>query len=440
MSDIKKIRIISFAIIKVVLVSFISGQDLNKNLVAHYTLNGHLKDESALNIEGQGFNITSVKGIENQDNTAFRFNGTDAYIDIGTEDRSISQSITISLWVKTISNTQQVILSKYSTQEDKGFYISIEEGYVILGARLGCNNLVECISKHKINDGRWHNIIAAINNNDWKIWVDCVLENTLFTDCQNVDLANSNKLTIGRLDEDFVSGTSNYFKGTIDHIRLYNRLLSGIEISALNQEICPYQTINTRTISKNLCYDDPFSITINNNTYNSDRPNGQEILSSNCTCDSLIKINLNYENFVEKYYSESLCDGQSISINNTIYDIDNPQGIDTLFSDSGCDTLITISLSFDKQCAYYIPNIIQISNSSNNRFKVLSSDQCQPTIEAFLIYDKWGNLIYESTKDLNEWNGFYQNKRIEAGLYIYKINIVDVCRSETIIGSLSVIH
>ncbi|MBC7864555.1 MAG: gliding motility-associated C-terminal domain-containing protein, partial [Bacteroidia bacterium] len=44
----------------------------------------------------------------------------------------------------------------------------------------------------------------------------------------------------------------------------------------------------------------------------------------------------------------------------------------------------------------------------------------------FQIFDRWGELIYE-THDTNEgWDGTYKGHRVEGEVYVWKVKYVDV--------------
>jgi gliding motility-associated-like protein len=38
-----------------------------------------------------------------------------------------------------------------------------------------------------------------------------------------------------------------------------------------------------------------------------------------------------------------------------------------------------------------------------------------------LIYDRWGEVIYSSTNPFEHWDGKYNNKPVEVGVYVYEV-------------------
>ena len=95
------------------------------------------------------------------------------------------------------------------------------------------------------------------------------------------------------------------------------------------------------------CEGDGFSVMINGNTYDESNPTGVEILVAANGCDSIITITLTYFPMVQDTITYSGCsgDGYSVQVGNIIYNESNPTGIDTLLG--GCDTVVTIDLHFD---------------------------------------------------------------------------------------------
>jgi len=89
-------------------------------------------------------------------------------------------------------------------------------------------------------------------------------------------------------------------------------------------------------------------VIINGTIYNSSMPSGTEVMTSFTGCDSTININLTFGGAVVSDYTESICEGETVTINGTIYDMDNPMGSDTFPDGSftGCDSIVNILISF----------------------------------------------------------------------------------------------
>jgi len=125
------------------------------------------------------------------------------------------------------------------------------------------------------------------------------------------------------------------------------------ELTASLDDVCIKVNGKCKTkytsINYNGCQGDGYSVELNGMTYNENNPTGTYNLKSANCCDSIILINLNFQ---EKKYSEISyegCqnDGYEVIVNNHKYNEKNPSGIEYLFTASGCDSIITINLKFN---------------------------------------------------------------------------------------------
>ena len=100
----------------------------------------------------------------------------------------------------------------------------------------------------------------------------------------------------------------------------------------------------TTLIMDTLCFED--FVIVNGQRYDRDRPSGEELISSANQCDSLVIVDLVFRSQNINDFNRTLCFGDSIVINGVVYNENNPNGTDTLLSQSGCDSIINVSLDF----------------------------------------------------------------------------------------------
>ena len=105
-------------------------------------------------------------------------------------------------------------------------------------------------------------------------------------------------------------------------------------------------------------------------------------------------------------------------------------GIYSCIVKSLCDTITDSVLVSDIFCAcnLYLPNSFTPDNDGIN-------DILKPIGVAaelsFLIFDRWGQLVYQS-RDLNtSWDGNYKSKLAPSGVYVYKMQYLD-CKQKKI--------
>ncbi len=70
-------------------------------------------------------------------------------------------------------------------------------------------------------------------------------------------------------------------------------------------------------------------------------------------------------------------------------------------------------------CEFLFPNIINANRSSlNNEFGLIDVYNCAIDSEIF-IYDRWGNLVFKSDDGLAKWDGMFNGKPVEQGVYVF---------------------
>ena len=111
--------------------------------------------------------------------------------------------------------------------------------------------------------------------------------------------------------------------------------------------------------------------------------------------------------------------------------------IASLIDKFGCEVFDTVKISLDG--ALYIPNTFSPNTDGKNEvFKVSGQD-----ILAFeiLIFNRWGELIYESNNITEGWDGKYNGRPSQIGTYIWKIKYSDVnTKNKEIIGHVNLIR
>ncbi|HLF64965.1 MAG TPA: SprB repeat-containing protein, partial [Saprospiraceae bacterium] len=97
------------------------------------------------------------------------------------------------------------------------------------------------------------------------------------------------------------------------------------------------------------CIGDGYSVVVNGNTYNEGNPSGNETLTNSNGCDSVVTISLTFNDVFTgiETYTGCIGDGYSVVVNGTTYNENNPTGEETLDGTNGCDSIVTISLVFN---------------------------------------------------------------------------------------------
>jgi len=122
-----------------------------------------------------------------------------------------------------------------------------------------------------------------------------------------------------------------------------------------------------------------------------------DTLTTNAGCDSINELHLEKLDEISSSFSFGLCDGESP------YHLPPGQYADTLISFRGCDSIVSISIG---DATLYIPNVFSPNQDGiNDEFTLFPYPQTSMDIEYFAIFDRFGDMAYETTKWPIIWKG-----------------------------------
>lgn len=136
----------------------------------------------------------------------------------------VSSGITYSSWVKTSTGGWYILGNLYFN--GIGFIGNISgQNFATFRYRSGSNSEVQLNgATTNIKDSNWHHIVGVASPNGGSLYVDGKLEASSTT----AFAMTSSEIYIGTQD-----GSTNFFTGTIDESRVYNRALSPAEVGQL---------------------------------------------------------------------------------------------------------------------------------------------------------------------------------------------------------------
>ncbi|MCF8269878.1 MAG: gliding motility-associated C-terminal domain-containing protein [Crocinitomicaceae bacterium] len=98
----------------------------------------------------------------------------------------------------------------------------------------------------------------------------------------------------------------------------------------------------------------------------------------------------------------------------------------TAVDDNGCigtdSLLVTVRLLCGE---YFVPTIFSPNGTgpkANNEFRVFGKEVCVIDFN-LVVYDRWGEKVFESISIQNAWDGFYKGRPAQEGNYVYDLNI-----------------
>ncbi len=105
---------------------------------------------------------------------------------------------------------------------------------------------------------------------------------------------------------------------------------------------------DTLDIAETHCLASGFSVTVDGTVFDADNPSGDVLLQNAVGCDSLIRVDLEFVEAFRDTIQRELCldSGFSLTVNGTVYDQSNPDGVEQFTSVEGCDSIVTVDLDF----------------------------------------------------------------------------------------------
>ena len=207
------------------LYAYESQQDpLASGLIAYYPFNGNANDASGNGNNGTVSGATLTADPFGNASGAYAFSS--AYISIPyAEGFNIPTNgqFTISLWANPASNTGGNSLAMFVKGNwDYGLYYW---GNNQFGAGDGASAYV--VSTTSAIPGTWYHVTGTYLNGNWSIYVNGRLENMVYS--TNLITQWSGYEAIGRKG----TASQDFFPGSMDDVRFYNRALSGSDVQRL---------------------------------------------------------------------------------------------------------------------------------------------------------------------------------------------------------------
>jgi len=232
----KRIFVVTIAVIGLMLMSCPVQADLSSGLVAYYPFNGNANDESRNGNDGTVHGATLATDRCSNDNKAYSFDGTGQRIDIPSIDNS--GSVTVSLWHyytgSSDSGSNQVAF--IDDNEDHSLAMSDFHSSPIFVFSTDVD--IYQIQQNVLDVSKtigWHHfcLIYDASDSKGKAYIDGSLIGTAdINGALKTISGNDGHIGIGRTNWNDPS----YLNGIIDDVRIYNRALSVSEVQDLYNE------------------------------------------------------------------------------------------------------------------------------------------------------------------------------------------------------------
>lgn len=221
---------------------------------------------------------------------------------------------------------------------------------------------------------------------------------------------------------------------------------SGVYFKAKKKNSCPYKLALRLTVKyptndtlpeRFIC--DGESTVFNQKTY-TQSGYYTEHFTTKATCDSLVTLHVTVIPPDQTTLTDSIFQGESYDKNGFTFPVQNDIGQKSeshvLKNRFGCDSTVYLQLTILSP-AVVIPEVFTPNGDNKNEvFKIKNIDRYPHN--HILIFNRWGNKVYEGKPYMNEWDGknYFGPKvggdSLPVGTYFYLLNLGD--GSETIKG------
>lgn len=160
-------------------------------------------------------------------------------------------------------------------------------------------------------------------------------------------------------------------------------------------------------------------------TVNVVRPNANfEVLSSEPMEDLLVSFYNTTEGGVSWYWDFDNGDYSTLHSPGTTYDRWGWYDVTLIaYNEIGCSDTVTKPVYIKPEFYFFAPNAFTPDgNDYNNVYEVsvIGAVDFQ-----FQIFDRWGNLIYQTTDQYFQWDGVYKGYLVSDNVLVYKAKVVD---------------
>jgi hypothetical protein len=210
--------------------------ELDKGLVGHWTMDdadtsgGMLYDSSAYGNHGSNSSGTTT-GSSGLIGQSYTFDGIDANVDIQktATDLKLGQPFTISIWLYVNSGAGQGwVIGNYDSNNGGGAIVYDRSEIDGISLYDGIDG--QTFTTHTIEQDTWHHIVLTGSSDTYELFID----DSSFGSNATTEAVFTNTSYTFRIGKGY-SDADTAIDGRIDSLRLYNRVLSANEVSALYQ-------------------------------------------------------------------------------------------------------------------------------------------------------------------------------------------------------------
>jgi gliding motility-associated-like protein len=107
--------------------------------------------------------------------------------------------------------------------------------------------------------------------------------------------------------------------------------------------------------------------------------------------------------------------------------------------DNGCKSTDSVLVTVDESAGWYLPNAFTPDNNGVNDLLYFYGTGVKEFV--LRVYDRWGELVFETSDFKNAWDGTFKNKPVISGVYAYQLTITfKSSKVEEVSGNINLIR
>jgi hypothetical protein len=208
--------------------------DLNDGLVAYYPFNGNAKDESGNGNDGTVHGATLTEDRFGNKESAYSFDGRSQILVNSFKNFHWGNKFTVSVWFKRTgewANYQGIVSNGYGNYGSWEIRMGREDNGTNLGGGIITKNSEKTwdfVGLYAAQN-QWHHVVMTYDGTNLYFYLNGKAQSGGGNDTGDI-IAKNTPLTIGKAG---VGMSREYFVGSIDDLRIYNRAFSESEIQQL---------------------------------------------------------------------------------------------------------------------------------------------------------------------------------------------------------------
>ena len=101
------------------------------------------------------------------------------------------------------------------------------------------------------------------------------------------------------------------------------------------------------------------------------------------------------------------------------------------YSMLGCSDTAWVTIKTNEELIFYVPNAFTPDGDEfNQTFKPIFKSGYDPMDYKLLVFDRWGQIIFESNDSSIGWDGTYNGRIVQNGVYVWKIEFKSLFNDE----------